>query len=98
VKDEDRPAWHKDNPGLTAIPMKTLIPRSFDNVIAAGRSISYDAKVIDTIRLMASCFSVGEAAGTIASIAVKEKSIIPSVEYKSVRSHLVRNGAILEPE
>ena len=91
-----RPSWHKDNPGLAAVPLQTLIPVSFANVAAAGRAISFEARVIDTIRLMPSCLTIGQAAGTLAALAVKNGSQVPDVRYRDVCDHLLEQQVILE--
>ncbi len=96
TKGNFRPPWSKNHPGLSAVPLKTLIPVSFKNVLAAGRAISYEARVIDTIRLMPGCMTIGQAAGTVAALSVRGNVDVPAVPYGEVKEQLLRQNVILE--
>lgn len=90
------PEWRKSNPGLRGIPMRALIPRSFTNVIAAGRAISSEVRAMDTFRLMSRCMAIGQAAGVIAGLCAKDKKQIHATSYSIVKEYLLKQGAILE--
>ncbi|MEW6356763.1 MAG: FAD-dependent oxidoreductase [Planctomycetota bacterium] len=94
--DSFRQSWCKWQKGLRAIPMKTLIPKSFANVTAAGRAISCEVRVVSTFRLMSRCMAIGQAAGVMAALAAKSGKAIPDVPYRSVREELLKQNAILE--
>ena len=54
------------------IPYGALIPRTVDNVLAAGRCISCDLRMADLVRLIPNCFVTGHAAGVAAAVAVRD--------------------------
>jgi len=72
-----------------------LVPKSVDNVIAAGRCISMDLKVAETCRLIPACFTTGMAAGTAAAIAVKDSCVPRDVNIEKLQKTLKENGAYL---
>ena len=88
-------AWGKHKDGCGGIPMKSLISSKFRNVLAAGRCISAEIRLSNTIRMMGTCMATGEAAGVLASLAVKEKKPLRDIPYEEVREILLHNGAIL---
>jgi ribulose 1,5-bisphosphate synthetase/thiazole synthase len=54
------------------IPYGALVPRTVDNVLAAGRCISCDMRMADLVRLIPNCFVTGHAAGSAAAVAVRD--------------------------
>jgi hypothetical protein len=89
------PEWHRSNPGLRGIPWRALLSRSFGNVAAAGRGLSADPRVLDTVRLMARCMVTGQAAGVTAALAAQGGRSMADVGYPAVRQALQDGGAIL---
>ncbi|MEK6795909.1 MAG: FAD-dependent oxidoreductase [Spirochaetota bacterium] len=81
--------------GVRAVPYKAMLPATLTNVIAAGRNISSEPRVITTFRLMATCMALGEAAGIIASHALAEKRAANDVPYALIRDDLVKSGVLL---
>src|SRR5207253_2348366 len=53
------------------IPYRSLLPRSLDNLLVAGRCISVDHRVHHATKEIPPCMATGEAAGTAAALAVK---------------------------
>lgn len=78
------------------IPLSTLVVRDGLNVLAAGRcfSASHDAQA--SVRSMAQCMAMGQAAGTTAAFAVGRGGSVRDVPISDVRDRLVADGAILE--
>ena len=78
------------------IPLSTLVVRDGLNVLAAGRcfSASHDAQA--SVRSMAQCMAMGQAAGTTAAFAVGRGGSVRDVPVSNVRDRLVAGGAILE--
>lgn len=89
------PQWRKSNPGLRGIPWRVLLSRSFSNVAAAGRGLSSDPRVLDTVRLMARCMVTGQAAGVTAALAAQAGRSMVDVGYPAVADALRNAGAIL---
>lgn len=86
-------AYHN---GVFAISMGTLVPQGFDNMTVGGRAISAEPLAISTCRLMATCMATGQAAGTLAALAVREGVSVPDIEYPLLRRTLIKQSTILE--
>jgi hypothetical protein len=56
------------NPGWP-IPYGALVPKKVDNLLAAGRCICVDTKMVEDMRLIATCLLTGHAAGAAAGVA-----------------------------
>lgn len=77
------------------IPLRSLIPRDGVNVLTPGRCFSATHDAQASIRSMAQCMAMGQAAGTAAAIAANADGLVRSVSYPSLRDRLVGDGAIL---
>jgi hypothetical protein len=53
------------------IPYGCLVPAKLDNLLAAGRCVSSDFQVADTLRLIPVCWVTGQAAGLAAALCVR---------------------------
>jgi hypothetical protein len=73
-----------------------LIVRDADNVLVAGRCFSATHDAQASIRSMAQCMAMGEAAGSLAGFAVRHGGNVRAVSSQTVREELGRSGAILE--
>ncbi|WP_136605664.1 FAD-dependent oxidoreductase [Paenibacillus dokdonensis] len=59
-------------PGVShGVPYRILLPVGIDNLWVAGRSVSSDRAVQGSLRVMPNCFSMGQAAGTAAALALE---------------------------
>ncbi|MBN1846845.1 MAG: FAD-dependent oxidoreductase [Sedimentisphaerales bacterium] len=58
--------------GEWQIPYGSLVPETVDNVLAAGRCVSAEARMADLVRLIPNCFVTGHAAGVAAAVAVQQ--------------------------
>ena len=71
------------------IPYQCLIPKGIKNVIAAGRCLSSDRGANGSARVMGTCISTGQAAGTAASILLKNnKDDFRDIEPSEIRTKL----------
>ena len=77
-----------------SIPARCLIPEKSKNLVVAGRCISADHKAMGAIRVMATCMATGDAAGTMASIGLKEKCDTLSIPVKKVQETIKEIGGI----
>jgi hypothetical protein len=80
------------------IPLRTLIPRDGSNVLMAGRCFSAEHDAQASIRSMAQCMAMGQAAGTAAALAVKEGGTVRDVDNSALFSQLRADGAVLSLE
>jgi hypothetical protein len=76
------------------VPYRCLTPRGLRNVLVAGRCISTDRLVNGSIRIMACCLTIGEAAGIAAAMAVVDGDV-HGVDIDDLRDRLRKHGAYL---
>ena len=81
--------------GPWPIPYGTLVPAKLDGLLAAGRCICVDAKLIEDMRLIATCLVTGHAAGAAAAIAVQSKCRPRDIEISRLQKLLKDQGAYL---
>jgi hypothetical protein len=79
------------------IPYRSMVPARVDGLLVAGRSFSSDVKANERVNLIPHCIVMGEAAGTAAALAVKNKVEPRKVNYRQLQESLVKQGAILTP-
>ncbi|MCY3021774.1 MAG: FAD-dependent oxidoreductase [Planctomycetota bacterium] len=77
------------------IPYGVLLPQKLDNLLAAGRCICVDEKLIEDMRLIASCLTTGHAAGAAAALAVQNNCRPRDVEISKLQKLLTDQGAYL---
>lgn len=77
------------------IPYGALLPKTVDNILAAGRCISCDQKLIEDMRLIAACLITGHGAGAAAAVAVKSGCRPRDVDVAKVQALLREQGAYL---
>ena len=80
------------------IPYRTLLPRDGTNLLVAGRCFSATHDAHASVRSMAQCMSMGQAAGFAAGMAVKQACLPRELDPAKLRDCLRRAGAILELE
>jgi hypothetical protein len=80
------------------IPLSTLIVRDGTNVLAAGRCFSATHDAQASVRSMAQCMAMGQAAGVTAARAVNRGGMVRDVPFREVGDRLIAGGAILEME
>jgi hypothetical protein len=78
------------------IPYRCLIPKTLDNTLVAGRSISCEQIVQGSVRVMPVCLAMGEAAGIAAAkAAAKHQGLVREVPIRWLRSRLQEMGGYL---
>ena len=77
------------------IPYGALVPRTVDNILAAGRCMSAERKMADLIRVIPPCFVTGHAAGVAAAVSLQDGCLVRDVEVPKVRKILKEQGAYL---
>ncbi len=80
------------------IPMRTLIPRDGSNVMIAGRCFSAEHDAQASVRSMAQCMAMGQAAGTAAALAANTDGEVRAVNTTTIQAALRENGALLSME
>lgn len=91
------PAHRGTKGGFSAIPYGALVPDEFDNVLAAGRCLSVDEAVMDTVRMMTTCMVTGQAAAVAGSLAIgSDLRNLADVPYGELKQGLTDLGCIIE--
>jgi hypothetical protein len=78
------------------IPYRTLLPRAKTNLLVAGRCFSATHDAHASVRSMAQCMAMGQAAGTAAALAHRESISPKDVDVAALRDALRAGGAVLE--
>ena len=78
------------------IPYRSLIPKTLNNVLVAGRSISCERMVQGSVRVMPVCLAMGEAAGMAAAHATKTNNDVRKVDIKHLRERLLAEGVYIK--
>lgn len=76
------------------IPYRSLVAKSFSNLLVAGRCMGTDRKMQASIRVMPGCFITGQAAGTAAALAAASGDV-RKVVVGELRDRLRAAGAYL---
>jgi hypothetical protein len=77
------------------IPYKCLLPQGIDNLIISGRCISADHGGMSSLRVIATCFAIGEAAGIAAFLGLKRNVAPKDVAVPSIQEELRKAGVPL---
>ena len=97
--------YHRGNPNVWGrtpapygIPYRCIYSRNIGNLFFAGRNISMTHAAMSSARVMATCATLGEAAGTAANIA-RECGTSPRGVYREhiglLQQRLMENGCFL---
>ena len=96
-KAEQLPDLHFYPVPSYSLPLGTLIPKGFDNLIIAEKSISVSNIVNGTTRLQPVCLLIGQASGALAALAIQEGKSPAAVEVRTVQKKLIEEGAYIMP-
>ncbi|NLW86123.1 MAG: FAD-dependent oxidoreductase [Planctomycetes bacterium] len=77
------------------IPYRCLVPQGIDNLLISGRCISADHGGMASIRVIATCFAIGEAAGIAAYLGLKSGAIPRDIPVGSIQESLRKAGVPL---
>ena len=81
--------------GEWQIPYGALVPKTVDNVLAAGRCVSCDLRMADLVRLIPNCFVTGHAAGVAAAVAVRDRCKPRDADIAEIQKILRKQEAYL---
>lgn len=77
------------------IPYGSLVPAKVENLLAAGRCVSSDFQVAETLRLIPVCWVTGQAAGIAAALSIQDKCKPRQVNVGKLQNILRQQGAYL---
>lgn len=85
-----------DPTGMTyGVPYRCLLPEDVSGLLVAGRCLSATHDAHASVRSMAQCMAMGQAAGTAAAMAASARRPPADVDVPALRTALRENGAIL---
>jgi glycine/D-amino acid oxidase-like deaminating enzyme len=91
--------WHYLPEGrCVGIPYRTLLARDSSNLLVAGRCFSATHDAHASVRSMAQCMSMGQAAGVAAARAIQSGRTPRELDVMELRDRLRELGALLEIE
>lgn len=96
------PDWRNLHKSYTPIPSFTvpagvMIPIGVENLLVAEKSISVDNSIEGATRLQPVVMELGQAAGVIAALAVKNDCRVRDVDVRQVQTVLLEAGARIQP-
>ncbi|QHW33587.1 FAD-dependent oxidoreductase [Paenibacillus rhizovicinus] len=74
------------------IPYRCMVPEAFDNLLVAGRSISATHVAMSSMRVQATCYALGQAAGAAASLAIDNGCKMEDVPMDNLHGILQDQG------
>lgn len=78
------------------IPYRTMVPvGDIDNLLVAGRSISATHVAMSSMRVQATCYALGQAAGIAAAISLEDGVPVREVDIDKVQAELANQDARL---
>jgi ribulose 1,5-bisphosphate synthetase/thiazole synthase len=91
--------WHYLPEGeAVGIPYRTLLPFGVDGLLVAGRCFSATHDAHASVRSMAQCMAMGQAAGTAAALAVETRLAPRELPIDRLLAQLRADGAVLSLE
>lgn len=80
------------------IPYRSLVVDGLNNFFVAGRCLSSSHEANGSLRITATCFATGEAAGVAAAMATRHKLGAAGVSVGDLQAHLRARGALIRDE
>ena len=78
--------WSVDQTRIYTIPYRCIYSRDISNLYMAGRNISVTHAALGSTRIMGTIFTIGQATGTAAAIAVRENISVRDVGKKRIKA------------
>ena len=90
--------WREEmetDPTFYQVPLRSIIPPKYDNLMIAGRMLDASLIAFSGIRVMVNMNQLGEAAGVTSFLAMDQNKPVRDINYKSVRNELKKGGSII---
>ena len=86
---------HVGGDGSYGIPLRALLVKDLDNLLAAGMMISTEYEAHMSTRNTVSCMAQGQAAGTAAALAARQGVVLRQLPYNELKDRLLQDGVYL---
>ena len=80
IPAKERPHWQ--------IPYRSLLPRTVENLLVAGRCFCYDRELVEDARIIGTALITGHGAGAAAAVAVKQRETVRKIDRSRLRKLL----------
>lgn len=80
------------------IPLRTLLPAGFANLLVVGRAISATHEASAALRVSPIAMAIGQAGGVAAAEAAARGVSVDAVPFAAIRERLLAQGAVLPAE
>ncbi len=77
------------------IPYRCLIPQRVQGLLVAGKCLSADHDAHASVRVMAQCMAMGQAAGTAANLAIRDQCRLLNINIVDLQKQMRSTGAII---
>ena len=94
---EDIPMLYFHKVPSWCLPMGTLIPKDVDDMLVAEKSISVSNIANGSTRLQPITTQIGQVAGVIAALALKNHTSVKNVSVRDVQNELLARGGYIMP-
>jgi hypothetical protein len=84
--------------GFNQIPYRIILPQRVENLFVAGRCASMSHEGQSSARVSGPCFVMGQAAGTAADLALRDRIAPRQVDVRELQTRLAAAGAYLGRE
>lgn len=81
---------------IYGIPLRSLVPKGFTNLLINGRCIDSTHEALAAIRVTPQLMAVGQGAGTVAHFCVTQNKSPLEIDVNELKSRLEENGAFLK--
>jgi FAD-dependent oxidoreductase family protein len=97
VAGDVRWVWPRipESRGFNQLPLRMIRPLGIDNLLVAGRCAGMTHEGQSAARVTGACFVMGQAAGTLAALAIASGKMASEVEPSKLQTTLESDGAYL---
>lgn len=78
------------------IPYRCMLPADVEGLIVAGRSISASHVAMSSMRVQATCYALGQAAGIAAALAIETASPLADISISELHDRLAEQGVVFQ--
>lgn len=86
IYSKEPPCSHEYLSSLCSIPLRSLYSKNVPNLLFAGRNIGVTHVALGTVRVMATCAVMGQAAGTAAALCARHQVLPRELHKKFIQA------------
>jgi hypothetical protein len=76
------------------IPYRCLVPRGIEGLLVSGRAISVTHVAMSSMRVMPTCYALGQAAGAAAAISIDDECSLSQISIEKLHNILNSQGVM----